>query len=110
MGFYLETTRSLRAKSQGKLGEKKVNAKLNPLLFGRVKHRQINNLILMDEHGKSHQIDHVEIRQNGIFCIETKNYNGWIFGDELSEHWTQVLNRNTKISHLNPIAITFEKY
>ena len=54
-------------KAKGAIGEQKVSAKLNPLLFGKVEHRQINNLVLIDENGKSHQIDHIEIRQNGIF-------------------------------------------
>ena len=48
---------------KGKVGERKVDDKLNPLLFGKVEHRQINNLILVDEQGKSHQIDHIEIRE-----------------------------------------------
>ena len=55
---------------KGKVGEERVDSKLNPLIFGKVEHRQINNLILIDNNGKSHQIDHIEIRQNGIFCIE----------------------------------------
>ena len=89
-------------KAKGAIGERRVSAKLNPLLFGKVEHRQINNLILIDENGKSHQIDHIEIRQNGIFCIETKNYSGWIFGNENQQMWTQTLY-NEKHQFLNPI-------
>ena len=69
-----KATKPLRAKRHGEQGERKVDSKLNPLIFGKVEHRLINNLILVDENGKSHQIDHIEIRENGIFCIETKNY------------------------------------
>ena len=89
-------------KAKGVIGEQRVSDKLNPLLFGKAEHRQINNLVLIDENGKSHQIDHVEIRQNGIFCIETKNYSGWIFGNEEQQMWTQVLY-NEKHQFLNPI-------
>ena len=64
-------TKPIRAKVHGAQGERKVDSKLNPLIFGKVEHRQINNLILVDDNGKSHQIDHIEIRENGIFCIET---------------------------------------
>ena len=96
-------TRPLRAKVHGAVGERKVNAKLNPLIFGKVDHRQINNLVLVDDNNKSHQIDHVEIRQNGIFCIETKNYIGWVFGDENSEKWTQTLYNGEKHQFLNPL-------
>jgi hypothetical protein len=88
---------------KGKVGEAKVDKTLNPWIFGRVEHRQINNLILVDDNGKSHQIDHVEIRQNGIFCIETKNYIGWIFGNENQEKWTQTLYTGEKHQFTNPL-------
>ena len=88
---------------KGKVGEAKVDSKLNPLIFGKVEHRQINNLILIDDNGKSHQIDHVEIRQNGIFCIETKNYIGWIFGSENQDKWTQSLYNGEKHQFVNPL-------
>ena len=98
-----EATKPVRAKVHGAAGERKVNSKLNPLIFGRVEHRQINNLILVDNNGKSHQIDHIEIRENGIFCIETKNYIGWIFGSENSEKWTQTLYNGEKHQFFNPL-------
>ena len=96
-------TRPIRAKAHGAAGERKVDSKLNPLIFGKVEHRQINNLILVDSNGKSHQIDHIEIRENGIFCIETKNYIGWIFGNENSEKWTQTLYTGEKHQFFNPL-------
>lgn len=98
-----DATKPIRAKVKGASGERKVDSKLNPLLIGRVEHRQINNLILVDDNGKSHQIDHVEIRENGVFCIETKNYGGLIYGNENNERWTQVLNPKTKNHFLNPL-------
>lgn len=96
-------TRPVRTKRNGVIGERKVINKLNPLFFEKVNHRQINNLIIVDEHNKSHQIDHIEIRQNGIFCIETKNYIGWIFGDDLVKKWTQVLYNGEKYQFVNPL-------
>lgn len=88
---------------KGKVGEAKVDSKLNPLIFGKVEHRQINNLILMDDNGKTHQIDHIEIRHNGIFCIETKNYIGWIFGSENQDKWTQTLYTGRTNTFTNPL-------
>ena len=35
-------------------------------------HRLINNLVLLGDNQVSHQIDHILIRENGIFVIETK--------------------------------------
>lgn len=89
-------------KGKGKYGEMQVNAKLNPLFFGKCEHRQFNNYLIVDDNGKSHQIDHIEIRSNGIFCIETKNFSGWIYGNENSQYWTQTIYRK-KSQFLNPI-------
>lgn len=93
----------VRAQIHGAEGERKVENKLNPLIFGRVEHRQLNNIILVDDNGKSHQIDHIEIRSNGVFCIETKNYKGWVFGDENSQKWTQTLYNGEKHQFYNPL-------
>ena len=97
-----EVTKPIVNNHKGKVGEAKVNNKLNPLIFGKVEHKQINDLVLVDDLGKTHQIDHVEIRENGIFCIETKNYKGWIFGSENQEKWTQTLYTE-KHQFLNPL-------
>ena len=40
---------------------------------------------------------------NGIFCIETKNYIGWIFGSENQDKWTQTLYNGEKNQFLNPL-------
>ena len=52
-------------------------------------HRLINNLVLLGDNGVSHQIDHILIRPNGIFVIETKNYYGLIEGKEEDSFWTR---------------------
>ncbi len=88
---------------KGKIGEAKVDKKLNPILFGKVEHRYIDNLILVDSNNKTHQIDHIEIRHNGIFCIETKNYIGWILGNEFQDKWVQVLFNGEKNQLTNPL-------
>jgi hypothetical protein len=97
-----EVTKPIVNNHKGKVGEAKVNNKLNPLIFGKVEHKQINDLVLVDDLGKTHQIDHVEIRENGIFCIETKNYKGWIFGNEKQDKWTQTLYTEKHL-FLNPL-------
>lgn len=60
------------------------------------------NDIYVYSNGRSVQIDHVVISPYGIFSIETKNYNGWIFGGEKSEYWTQNLY-GKKYKFRNPI-------
>lgn len=93
----------LRNKIKGKIGEREVSRKLNPLIFGKVEHRLINNLVIKDDNGKTHQIDHIEIRHNGIFCIETKNYIGWINGFDNSQNWVQTLYTGEKNYFFNPL-------
>lgn len=43
------------------------------------------------------------ITSNGIFCIETKNYSGLIFGSEKDEKWTQCLRHDKKSYFYNPL-------
>jgi hypothetical protein len=48
------------------------------------------------------QIDHVLVSRFGVFVIESKHYNGWIFGAAGDPYWTQVLYR-VKNRFQNPI-------
>lgn len=76
------------AKGRGFLGERRVRA-----VIGKTKAPEryvINNFLFFAE-GRSNQIDHIVIRENGIFIIETKNYSGRIYGSESKAEWTQSL-------------------
>lgn len=69
-------------------------------------HRLINNLVLLGDNGVSHQIDHILIRENGIFVIETKNYYGLIEGKEEDSFWTRsyfVKGKVKKATFHNPL-------
>ena len=65
--------------------------------------RLLVNIYLPLENGKHTEIDVVMLNETGIFVIESKNYGGWIFGDENSRMWTQVFNNHCKHEFLNPI-------
>ena len=41
------------------------------------------------------QIDHIIVSRYGIFCVETKNMQGWIFGNEQDRQWTQKIYRQS---------------
>ena len=72
-------------KHHGMVGEKRV-AKI---LYSLPKdYHTINNVIIPNRQTTS-QIDHVVVSPHGIFVIETKNYSGWIFGEENSKEWKQ---------------------
>jgi hypothetical protein len=63
--------------------------------------RQLNPLIYVDMHnvtlptadGGSTQIDHLIFSPYGLFVLETKNFQGWIFGTEKQREWTQQIFR-----------------
>lgn len=61
----------------------------------------LNNLTLPTANGTT-QIDHVVVSKYGIFVIEAKNIDGWIFGDERSSQWSIVkLGRKYRVQ--NPL-------
>ena len=65
--------------SKGKIGEKVVAGKLERL--PKDQYRILNNVMIPTPQGSS-QIDHLVVSIYGLFVIETKNYNGWIYGSE----------------------------
>jgi restriction system protein len=51
-------------------------------------YRRIDDIILPSKNGTT-QIDHVLVSVFGIFVIETKNMQGWLFGGEKDSTWCQ---------------------
>ena len=49
------------------------------------------------------EIDLILLHETGIYVFESKNYSGWIFGNEQSKYWTQSLKGGQKIKFYNPI-------
>lgn len=84
---------------RGNQGEANVAMRLNAL--PKSEYAVFNDLLIQDVQYSS-QIDHVVVSKYGIFVIETKNYKGWIYGGEYSEHWTQNIWGN-KYQLYNPI-------
>ncbi len=72
--------------SKGKAGEKTVSRKLSRL--PKDKYKVLNDIMLATPKGTT-QIDHIVVSICGVFVVETKNYQGWIYGGEESEYWTQ---------------------
>lgn len=66
------------------------------------------NAIIPREDGKTSEIDVMMICRKGIFVFESKNYSGWIFGDEGQKMWTQSLpqgqgRKSRKERFYNPV-------
>lgn len=91
------------AEWKGRYGEEMTEWELNLLrLFGR-KGYVLRNIYVPKNNGETSEIDVVFITQKGIFVIESKNYSGWIFGDEKSVYWTAMLPDKSKNQFYNPI-------
>lgn len=85
------------AKIKGYIGEWQVNRALQKVDGYKI----LNDIMLKTDRGTT-QIDHILIGRKGIFVIETKNYNGWIFGDDVTEYWTQTIYKK-KSKFYNPV-------
>lgn len=62
-----------------------------------------NNIILPSKVTNTTQIDHVVVSKYGVFVIESKEYNGWIFVHSNRKEWTQSFARGKKFPMNNPI-------
>jgi hypothetical protein len=69
--------------------------------------RILNNLFIpVDSNNNSNrdftEIDLILINSSGLYVIESKNYKGWIFGNEKDNYWTKTYY-NEKYKFNNPI-------
>lgn len=65
------------------------------------------NLYIPKNNNQTTEIDVLLICPNGLFVFESKNYGGWIFGNEVNKTWTQTFPAGRGNSHkehfYNPI-------
>lgn len=66
-------------------------------------HQLLTNIYIPKSDGTTTEIDLLLISSKGIYVFESKNYSGWIFGDEKNKNWTQSLKGGKKNKFLNPI-------
>ena len=66
-------------------------------------HKLMTNLYLPKKDGSTTEIDLIMLCETGIYVFESKNYSGWIFGDEKNKNWTQCLPNKQKNRFYNPI-------
>lgn len=94
---YLESS-----KGKGKVGEFVVGRLLKQLGPG---YEIFNDLTFVID-GETTQIDHVVLSTRGVFVIETKNYQGKVFGKAQEAQWTQRLGRRS-FRFQNPLRQNF---
>lgn len=68
-------------------------------------YRRFHDIIVPSSNGTT-QVDHLLVSPYGLFVIETKNMDGWIFGSENQAKWTQQFYRK-KFSFQNPLRQNF---
>lgn len=88
-----------RIERKGQQGEEEVQRILSVL--PKKEYIVLNDVLLPGNAGTT-QIDHVVISLYGIFVIESKNYNGKIYGSHDSEKWSQYMN-GKQYTFRNPI-------
>ncbi|WP_339251758.1 nuclease-related domain-containing protein [Sporosarcina sp. FSL W8-0480] len=83
----------------GELGEYKINIQLDQL---PKEYYYLSDLLVKNPKAKSgySQIDHVVLTPYGIFAIETKNYQGTIYGGKERKTWLV----NGKFKMMNPFV------
>jgi hypothetical protein len=62
----------------------------------------LHNFILPGAYGGLAKLDHAVLTAGGILCIQTKHFNGVVFGDENEPQWTNV-DGVTRRRFLNPL-------
>ncbi|MCR6850102.1 nuclease-related domain-containing protein [Bacillus sp. IBL03825] len=81
---------------------KRILGKLDPKSY-----YVLHDVTVHTEYGDTTQIDHIVIAETGVIVIETKNYEGWIYGSEKSARWTQGIFRK-KSSFQNPFRQNYK--
>lgn len=67
---------------------------------------EFRNIIVEDERGTT-EIDAVVVGNSGVFVIEIKDFNAWIFGEEHDERWTACYFDSSKHTFQNPLRQNF---
>lgn len=103
--YYQQTKNSIFKvyTNKGLYGEYRLFKKLKKL---RGYKRFLINCYIPKNNNETTEIDIIMIHYSGIYVFESKNYSGWIYGQENDYYWTQVIARKGNIyknKFFNPI-------
>lgn len=103
--YYQVTQNKYGTLDRGQYGEYLIYKKLQ--YFENLGARFLFNLYIPKSRYESTEIDTLLIHKKGLFVFESKNYQGWIFGDARSNKWLQTFPLGVGRSHreyfYNPI-------
>lgn len=72
-----------------------------------ISYQHYRNLVLQTAQGDLTEVDHLIVSPFGIFVLEVKNYQGWIFGNEKQPEWT-VQHYRRKHRFMNPLRQNYK--
>ena len=90
----------------GKVGEDKIAKDLGRINFFGYDGYCLRNVYVPHGNGNTTEIDLLYITEKGFFVIESKNYSGYIFGNDRYQEWTSTLyggHKVNKYKFYNPI-------
>ena len=76
----------LGMKSKGEYGEDRIYDILQKVDGYKA---TLPNCYLPKGNGETSEVDLIFLHESGIYVFESKNYSGWIFGNENQRYWTQ---------------------
>ena len=94
---------SLHAKIIGKKGEDLIEHELDRAYARGNAGVVLRNVYVPAGNGRTTEIDLLYITVKGMFVLESKNYSGWVFGNEDDQYWTVTLKSKQKNRIYNPI-------
>ena len=94
-----------KAKFLGAMAERSLHKLLLKQL--PISYQHYRNLVLQTAQGDLTEVDHLIISPFGIFVLEVKNYQGWIFGNEKQPEWT-VQHFRRKHRFMNPLRQNYK--
>lgn len=99
--YYKSTKNSLAFMNRGQSGEYELFLRLEQMEQRGAKF--LFNVYLPTGYDRTTEVDMIMISDKGIFVFESKNYSGWVFGNENQTKWTVVYKGGRKERLVNPV-------
>ena len=88
----------------GRRGEKLCEKELGKLAKKGMEGEVVRNVYVpKNKVGEFSEIDACWVTRKGVFVIESKNFSGWVFGDDEQVNWTVTFPNGTKKRFYNPV-------
>lgn len=101
--YFEELLRPLKSRIEGSIGEWETTLHLSVAAWLGKKGKILQNVYVPQKNGGTTEIDVIYITQKGVFVLESKNYCGWIYGDERKEQWIVSYPNGEKHFFYNPV-------